>query len=120
MTRHSTDLAKQLYARHSPLEESLALHMRATGIPDPEREYRFHATRKWKFDFCWPDQWLAVEVEGGTFSGGRQVRGMGFELDCVKYNAAALDGWTVLRFTGRMVKSGDAIAVIEAALNEKT
>ena len=117
--RHDPALASRLYARApSKLEAELALHIQAAGLPEPVREFRFHPTRRWKIDFAWPDQWLAVEVEGGTFSGGRHVRGKGFELDCVKYNAAALDGWTLLRFTGDMIKSGDAIAVIEAALNE--
>ena len=120
MTRHDHQLARKLYATESPLEAVLALHIKAAGLPDPEREFRFRATRKWKFDFCWPDQWLAVEVEGGTFSGGRHVRGKGFELDCEKYNAATVGGWRVLRYTSRMIESGQALQQIEAALNEST
>ena len=63
---------------------------------------------------------MEVEVDGGTYSGGRHVRGSGYEKDAEKLNQAAVDGWTVLRFTGRMVKSGQALQTIEAALNEKT
>jgi hypothetical protein len=50
------------------------LHLKAAGIPDPEREYRFDAKRRWRFDFCWPEQRLASEVEGGTWSGGRLIQ----------------------------------------------
>lgn len=83
----------------------------------PEREYRFHPSRKWRFDFAWPDVKLALEVEGGTAAGkGRHSHGDGFVRDCQKYNAAALLGWRVLRFTTSMVKSGEAIDTIRAAL----
>ncbi len=70
---------------------------------EPEREFRFHPERKWRFDFAWPDHKVAVEVEGGQFSVGRHQRLSGFEADCDKYNSAALLGWAVLRFTSRMI-----------------
>jgi very-short-patch-repair endonuclease len=104
----------------SQLEESLAFQIRAVGLPPPEREYRFHATRRWRFDFCFPDMKLAIEVEGGTWmkGGGRHNRGSGMENDAEKYNTAALDGWTVLRFTGNMIKSGLAIQHIQRAFEQ--
>jgi len=64
-----------------------------------ETEYMFHATRKWRADYAWPERKLLVELEGGVFSGGRHTRPMGFIGDCDKYNAAELDGWTLLRYT---------------------
>jgi hypothetical protein len=67
------------------------------GIPKPQVEWRFHGERKWRFDYAWIDAKLALEVEGGAFSGGRHTRGAGFREDIQKYNAAALLGWTVLR-----------------------
>ena len=60
---------------------------------------------------------LAVECEGGTYSKGRHVRGEGFAKDCEKYNVAALLGWRVLRFTGSMIYSGEAVTQIEEALD---
>jgi len=50
----------------SELEATLAMHIRVNGLPEPEREYRFHPRRKWRFDAAWPDAKLAVEVEGGA------------------------------------------------------
>jgi very-short-patch-repair endonuclease len=102
----------------SQLEESLAFQIRAVGLPAPEREYRFHATRRWRFDMAYPDMRLAIEVEGATWSGGRHTRGAGYEKDVEKYNTAALDGWTVLRFTGNMIKNGMAIQHIQRAFDQ--
>lgn len=102
----------------SALEESLAFQIRALRLPSPVREYRFHGSRKWRADFAWPECRLLVEVEGGTWTGGRHTRGAGFEKDVEKYNEAALDGWTVLRFTGRMIESGKAIQMIERRITD--
>ena len=116
--KHNPALASRLYARHSPLEEMLALHLRAAGLPDPVREFRFHPVRRWRFDFAWVGRKLAVEVDGAHWVNGRHTRPKGFANDLEKMNAAVLLGWRVLRFTGDQVKSGEALAQIEQALNE--
>lgn len=67
------------------------------------REYKFHTTRNWRFDFAWPEARVAVEIEGGVWQRGRHTRGTGFIGDCEKYNAAVLDGWRVFRLTGEMI-----------------
>jgi very-short-patch-repair endonuclease len=103
--------------KKSPGEEGLVLALRANGISDYEREYQFDPKRQWKFDFAWPDRRLAVEIEGGTkFGKSRHSQGDGFEEDCRKYNAAAVLGWTVLRFSTAMVMSGEALGVIMGLL----
>jgi hypothetical protein len=89
-------------------------------LPEPKVEYLFHPTRKWKFDFAWPQAvrplqashifgMVAVEVEGGSWVGGRHVRPAEFEKDCEKYAEALIMGWRVLRVTGHMVEDGRAI-----------
>ncbi len=88
----------------SELEAELKYQLSKHGFPEPEQDYKFHPTRKWMIDFAWPDDMIAVEVEGGIHSGGRHVRGVGYENDCEKYNAATLLGWRVFRFTGGMIK----------------
>jgi len=101
----------------SDAEEAFAFHLRvAPGVPAPEREYRFDPSRRWRFDFAWPAQKLAVEVEGGTFSGGRHTRGSGFEKDAEKYNTACAQGWYILRITPSQVDSGKALEWVEQAL----
>ncbi|HHX8716625.1 endonuclease domain-containing protein [Vibrio alginolyticus] len=101
----------------SALEQTLLFQIKAMGLAIPEKEYRFHETRRWRFDFAYPEQQLAVEVEGGTWAGGRHTRGSGYEKDCEKYNEAALRGWSVLRFTGSMIKSGKAVETLKEALS---
>jgi very-short-patch-repair endonuclease len=94
-------------------EEAFALHCRVDGLK-PEREFRFHPERKWRFDFAWPEHKLAVEIEG--LGGGRHQRMAGFKADCEKYNAALLQGWSVFRFTTDMVLSGQAINTVNEVL----
>lgn len=95
----------------------MALQLRALGL-QPETEHRFHPARRWRFDFAFPALRLGVEVEGGLYSRGRHVRPAGYEADIEKYNAAALAGWMVLRFSPAQVKSGRAASMIEEAVKQ--
>lgn len=103
----------------SALEEALRLQLERRGLR-PEREHRFHTRRRWRFDFAWPELRLAVEVEGGTWSTSRHTSGQGFADDCEKYNAAAIAGWCVLRYTDRAIKSGLAAHEIAGAVAERS
>ncbi len=88
----------------SPGGEAFALHCRAEGL-EVTPEWMFHPTRKWRFDFAFIGYRVAVEIEGW----GRHQRMGGFKADCEKYNAAAILGWRVLRYTTDQVKRGNAI-----------
>jgi very-short-patch-repair endonuclease len=103
-------------ARSRGLEERLAWHIKVWGLPTPEREHRFDATRRWRFDFAWPAFRVAAEVEGLTPQGGRHQRMAGFQGDAEKYTAAQLAGWAVLRFTAGRIRSGYAIRALEIGL----
>ena len=98
----------------SLLEEALSFAIGAVQLPEPVREFVPIGGRKWRVDFAWPQHKLAVEVEGGTWSGGRHTTGKGFQNDCDKYNMMTLAGWKVLRVTGKDVDSGRALLLIEA------
>lgn len=63
-------------------------------LPAPEREFRFHPVRRWRFDMAWPRIKLAVEIDGR----GRHQTIAGVRGDCEKLNAATVLGWRVLRF----------------------
>jgi very-short-patch-repair endonuclease len=84
--------------------------------PMPRRQYCFHPARRWRFDFAWPDAMVAVEVEGGVWTGGRHTRGAGFQADCRKYNAAVLLGWRVLRYTATDLRERPVQVCEEVAL----
>lgn len=100
----------------SELEDTLLLAIRGAGLPIPEREYRFAAPRRWRFDFCYPDRKLAIECQGGIYSGGRHARGYGIDADLEKHNAAVLRGWDVLYFTSSMINGGLALDTLRQAL----
>jgi very-short-patch-repair endonuclease len=102
--------------RRERLVEHLLSDIRALGLPMPERECRFHAPRRWRFDLAWPSRALAVEVDGGQWVTSRHRTGLGYERDCEKLNAAVLLGWRVLRVTTNMVRDGRAVAVVAEAL----
>ena len=89
---------------------------RMENSPEPDlklkEEVRFHPTRRWRFDFAHEATLVAIEVEGGTWVGGRHTRPAGFHKDCEKYNAANLLGWTVFRLTPQMIK-GEFIQPIQ-------
>jgi len=114
-------------SRPSELEELLAFQVKATRLPQPERQLAWGAAigRKWVLDFAWESvidhegQWidpLAVEVDGGTLTNGRHVRGLGREDDMVKDAALVAAGWRVLRVSETMVRGGWAVRWIAAAL----
>lgn len=69
--------------------------------------------RDFRFDLAWPDLRLAVEVEGGVWTGGRHTRAAGFTNDCIKYNFASLMGWRVLRYTTTEINNGSAAKTIK-------
>lgn len=104
--------AQQVDTLHSKVLAQLV------GFPDPATELLFHPKRKWRFDYAWEEQKLALEVHGGIHSGGRHTRGRGFVEDRAKMNEATLLGWTVLEVTPEHIKSGQLRAWLLAAFNQ--
>jgi len=103
----------------SELEERLLRQIKAAGLPEPLREYRFANPRMWRFDFAWPSYRLAVECEGGIWTGGRHTRGVGFERDCQKHNQATLSNWRVFHFTRRQIDDGEALRLLKQILPQQ-
>lgn len=98
------------------------LHTSTTGLV---RELRFARSvgRQWRLDFAFTEHSVAVEVDGGSWVGGRHTRGVGFDADCQKLSTAAAMGWRVLRVNARMIKDGSALILTKQALEydpEKT
>ena len=100
----------------SPLETLLNGQIQHAGLPTPERELQFHSERNWRFDLAWPPAMVAVEIDGGVWIKGRHNRPKGYEDDCRKLAEAAVAGWTVIRVTGGMVRSNEALRFIARAL----
>jgi very-short-patch-repair endonuclease len=87
----------------SKLESRFAIYWQGVNGPLLTAEHKFHPTRRWRFDFANIPAKVAIEVEGGQWSGGRHTRGSGYSADCEKYNEAQLCGWVVFRLTGEMI-----------------
>jgi len=109
---------------HQPVDWNKVLleQIALAGLPEPIKEYRFHANRQWRFDFCWRPQLVACEIEGGIWLQTKTGRSKGhahperFESDCEKYNEAALYGWLLIRVTPAMIRDGRALDWLERAL----
>lgn len=99
--------------KESKGEKLMRLLLESDGLDGWEQEYKFHPDRRWRFDFAFPDQMVAIEVEGGGWSGGRHTRGSGFHKDLEKYEEAMRLGWNVYRCSPQMVESGRALETIK-------
>ena len=82
-------------------------------MPPPIREYKFHAKRKWRLDYAWPDIRLAVEIEGGVWKegGGRHNRASGFIADIDKYNMLVEEEWFLLRYLPKHINYDQIVRV---------
>lgn len=81
----------------------------------PVDEHKFHPVRKFKFDFAFVKQKVAVEVEGGIWQKGGTGHShpMGIVRDMEKYNLAASMGWRVLRFQPKELLKTSTIELIK-------
>lgn len=93
--------------------------LKRAGLSMPVPELVFHPTRKWRFDYAWPDTMIALEVEGAVWTQGRHTRGSGFVRDMEKYNAAACLGWRVLRVTPQQLCAKSTMDMIWNALGRE-
>lgn len=115
------------------------------GVPGPVFEYRFDAKRRWRFDIAWPSAGgasdegrvtgdelgkdsgnskrlitphlsLALEVQGGIWTGGRHTRGAALLGEWEKLNAAACAGWRVLFVQPRDLMKRSTVELVKRAL----
>ena len=129
--------------KQSNLEAHLALQIRAAGLPEPERNYRFCAEavggtgrgvrarlaaaglQDFQLDFAWPGSEVLTGRDGRTFDLAVEVDGLradgksahqtisGTLRDRKKWRQGLYLGWVILSLTGREIKTGEGIALIE-------
>jgi len=87
-----------------------------SGLPEPVAEYKFHAVRKWRMDYAWPEHRVALEVDGGVWTGGKHGRGSGIVKDQEKGNHAACMGWVVIRCVPKDLHSAATFAFLKQAM----
>jgi hypothetical protein len=100
-------------------EFAYLLSLIAPDLPKPNIEWRFDKTRRWRFDFAWPQiggGGVAVEVNGGryAFAGGRHAS----DGDHEKMRRAAALGWRVLPVSPQALRGrpGDVMQDLREAL----
>ena len=93
----------------SELEARMSLLLERAGLPEPAREFEAPWLRpiSGRIDFAFTDHKVLVECDGRKWHAKYDA----FEIDRRRDNAAQLAGWTVLRFTWRMVVD-DPVAVV--------
>ena len=129
-TKVTPQEAKRSQRESRDLKYVLMDQLKKRGCPEPETEVMAVPGRRWKFDLCWThwdnsdyigdqmdlsNRGLLVEVQG--VGRHQQVwRKDGYQNDCEKLNAAQLEGYTVLWFTSKQVKNGEAADFLERIL----
>lgn len=114
MRELSQDEVKSLASRSS--KETLENKFLAAWVeefptlPVPVRQHRFHPVRKWRFDFAWVEDFLAVEIQGGTWTKGGHTTGYGIAADYAKLRTAQRLGWKVLPYSTQDCK--DMVQVV--------
>lgn len=104
---------------------TITAYCRAQGYPEPEAEHRFARPRLYKFDYAWPDESLAMEIEGGIYGKGKPCPACGrksaaghtgisrLKSDMEKYNLAAFLGWRLVRCRPEQVESGEVFGMLD-------
>lgn len=88
------------------------------GLPAPDREIVFALPRKWRWDFAFERERVAVEYQGGIFSKGKSGHSnvSGLRRDYEKFTEGALRGWLIVLIDAASVQSGKALEWVERAL----
>jgi hypothetical protein len=94
------------------LKKDLEFFLKILGIKEPITEFRFHPTRRWRFDYAWPSLKIALEWEGVMCKKSRHTTVVGYTSDCTKYNEATVLGWQVYRIT-TLQKKRDVFILLE-------
>lgn len=102
----------------SELEQKFYNLLLRHHAPEFVQQHKFHPTRNWRFDFCWPEVKVAVEIQGFG-SGHNSFDGM--KSDYEKHNEAMLLGWNILYFMAVDLdpyNQGQTIATTRTLLNK--
>lgn len=89
-------------------------------IPDYVEELEFHTERKFRFDWAIPELMIAIEYEGLFSKKSGHTTVGGYTKDTIKYNLAAINGWTVLRYTALSYQNLEKDIKLFISLKNKT
>lgn len=113
--RETQKKKKIIKPKPSPTDAFTLLCKSELGV-ECVKEFKFHPVRKWRFDYAIPSALVALEVEGGVWTGGRHINPKGFLNDMEKYNSATLMGWSVYRTTPDDLYTGKTLKLLKTAI----
>jgi hypothetical protein len=111
---HSQKVKLSLLKEREGTSELLG-QLKILGLPEPrslfhkDGQYRFHPVRRWKFDVCWPDEKLAIEIQGIN----AHTKIDRFAMDSEKICTAQAMRWFVFPVLYRDIRNGSVMAWIE-------
>jgi hypothetical protein len=117
-------------SRNKVGEDTFEFQCRAYKLPPMVRQFKLLKTvqtpradgkdipNAWRFDFCFPEYALIVEVDGGIFmaGGGAHSHPVDVKRNLLKRNDAALAGFIILAFMPEQIRRGEAIAFTQRVL----
>lgn len=90
------------------------------GLPLPQAEVMFAHPRRWRFDWAYPDRSIAIEYQGGNYTGkGGHNTVKGLKNDYEKFSEAAIRGWMLILIDSGSVRDGRAVTWVERALRAR-
>jgi very-short-patch-repair endonuclease len=112
-------------SKNDQYERSFAYQLLAHRLPTHVEQFRFGNStdirKSYRADFCFPDYWLIVEIDGGIWmpGGGAHSHPIDIERNMRKQNDALLWGYSMLRFTPKEVQNHHAIGFTQKVLFAK-
>jgi hypothetical protein len=104
------------YNRNGYNKKVVCAFFKEYGVPEPEFEYQFEPTRRWRSDIAWHDQKLLCEVQGGIFTGGAHVRGPAMLREFEKLNRAARLGYRVIFVIPQQLLTKQTVEMVRECL----
>ena len=85
-----------------------------------KQEYRFHPTRRFRFDVAIPELHIGIEVDGLLpGAGGGHQRRQAYIQDRVKDLEAQCLGWQVIRVVTDQVRDGSCFPYLEKLIRRR-
>ena len=119
-TKTASRAAKLAASSQNDTSDMFTLFCQSQFGREPVREHRFHPIRKWRFDYAFPELKIAIECDGGVWTGGRHNRPTGYLKDMEKFNTAAEMGWVVLKFTPQQLMTSATIDIIRSTIAQRS
>lgn len=99
--------------------QRVGLPMPSHGQGCEQKELQFARPRLWRFDWAYEGARIAIEYQGGNYTGKGHNTIKNLRNDYEKFTEASLLGWMLILIDSDSVKSGQAVAWVERALNTR-